>query len=167
MISLIKQVEELTAEDIETWPIWEFTNAHEHISETVVRPVTRIPVTSMAGRLVATRVRSASGDRFLAQLGNIDLSDPRSTEQFLTISVIRNGQWFTMARYHDIESDKRGPSVLASVLGMSVDDLFPISYDISELCIGNPAVLVGTIYKEPREKLTKAELRQLSVSRRL
>jgi hypothetical protein len=70
-----------------------------------------------------------------------------------------------MARYHDIESDKRGPSVLASLLGMSVDDVFPISYDISELCIGNPAVLVGTIYKEPHEKLTEAELRQLALNR--
>ena len=167
MTSPIKQVEDLTVSDIETWPIWEFTNAHEHISETVVRPVTRIPVTSMAGRLVATRVRSASGDLFLAQLGNIDLKDPRSTEQFLTISVIRNGQWFTMARYHDIESDKRGPSALALVLGMSVDDVFPISYDISEFCSGNPAVLVGTLHKEPREKLTEAELTRLAVSRRL
>jgi hypothetical protein len=164
MIYRIKQLEELTAEDIETWPIWEFTNAHEHISETIVRPVTGIPVTSMAGRLVATRVRSASGDLFLAQLGNIDLSDPRSTEQFLTISVIRNGQWFTMARYHDIGSDKRGPAALASVLGMRVDDVFPISYDISELCIGNPAVVVGTIHKEPREKLTEAELIRLAAS---
>jgi hypothetical protein len=130
-----------------------------------MRPVAKLPVTSMAGRLVATRVRLASGDRLFAHLGNIDLTDPRRTEEFRTISVIAHGQWFPMTRYFDIQSEKYGPSAFAAFPGMNVDDVFPISYDISAFCSGNPDVLVGTIDKEPREKLTDAERRRLSMSR--
>jgi hypothetical protein len=163
MISLVKDVQELTAADLEAWPVWEFTNEHEATSETIVRPVTRLPVTSMAGRLVGTRVRLASGREIRAELSNIDLKDPRQTEQFLSLSVLREGKWFTMARYHDIESDRRGPGALAAVLGMNIDDVFPISYDISKFCIGNPAVLAGVIRKEPREKLSREEIIRLAV----
>jgi hypothetical protein len=94
-----------------------------------------------------------------AIIGNVSAGDPRSTEHFLTLSVERSGRWFFLPRYHDFDYGERGPEALARFLSLSPDDVFPIAYDLSPYVEGgDPAALSGTITKEPREKLTRAEL---------
>jgi hypothetical protein len=53
--------------------------------------------------------------------------------------------------------------VLAQFLGLQVDDVFPISYDVRRYSQGNPAALAGGILKEPRERLTQGEIMALGV----
>jgi hypothetical protein len=130
-----KRVDELTIEDIRVFPVWEYTNTDEDEDETVVRPVKRMPVKSLTGRIVGTEVTLADGTRRWATLSNIDETNRRLTEHFLTLSVFDRGAWFTMARYHDVDAAKRGPTALATFLGMSLDAVFPISYDISRYCV--------------------------------
>jgi hypothetical protein len=158
-----KKVEELTAADLQAFPIWQFTNSHEETSETLVRPVKKTPVKTLTGRLVGTRVRLANSSEIWALIGNVDLANYRLTQHFLTLSVLRRGRWFTMARYHDFDSRDRGPPALATFLGLRVDEIFPIVYDIRSVCLGDPAVLVGAIRKEPLEKLTRAQIVALAV----
>jgi hypothetical protein len=96
-------------------------------------------------------------------LGNIDTSNPRLTEHFLTISIEFNGKWFHLARYHDYDFADRSPAKLATFLGKEVDSVFPISYDIRSFAEGEPYALTGTIEKEPQERLTRAEIIAMAV----
>jgi hypothetical protein len=71
-----------------------------------------------------------------------------------------------MARYHDYDSRQRGPAALARFLGLRVNAVFPITYDIRKFSRGNDAALAGTIQKEPVERLTRAQVIGLAVPRR-
>lgn len=157
-----KAIESLRVSDLRATPVWEYVNC-EGADETAVRAVKRVPVQSLDGRLVGTEVELANGARVWALIGNIDADDPRLTEHFITLSVERNGQWFTLARYHDVDYAENGPEALARFLGLPVGDMFPISYDVRKYVRGDPAALAGKVLKEPREKLSRAEIIALAV----
>jgi len=161
--SRIKDVNALTVADLKAFPVWEYVNDDEK-GEMAVRPV-RTPVSSLSGRLVGTVIRLANEAEVWALIGNVDASKPRPTQHFLTLSVFRDEQCFTLARYHDVDAHKRGPQALADFLGLPIDQVFPISYDLSRFSKGDLAALTGRIEKEPRERLTRDELIKLSVSR--
>ena len=86
--------------------------------------------------MVGVRVRLANGEEVWGLIGNVDASNPRLTQHVLTLSTFHGGRWFTMARYHDIGAEKNGPNVLARFLGLPVDNVFPIAYDIRRFCVG-------------------------------
>ncbi|MGB9116491.1 hypothetical protein [Bradyrhizobium sp.] len=152
----IKPVESLTVADFEAHPVWEFLNDDE-IGETFVEPV-KIPVKCLANRVLGAQVRLANGLQVWALIGNFDVTNPRATQHFLTLSIERSGKWFYLARYHDIGSTVDGPEALARFLGLGVDDVFPISVDVRRYVQGDPKALTATVLREPREKLTDAEL---------
>lgn len=95
---------------------------------------------------------------------NVDTRNARSNEHFLTLAIERDGQWFTLARYHDWDWAERSPDALASFLGLSVEEVFPIRYDLRKYSKGETAALVGQVLKEPRERLSRSELIALAVS---
>jgi hypothetical protein len=117
----------------------------------------------MTGKIVGMQVHLRNGSKVWAILGNLDLENERLTKHFLTLSVLRGGAWFTMARYHDFDSEKRGPLTLSDFLGLTIEEVFPVSYDISDYYTGSPRVLVGVIEKEPIERLSRAEIIALAV----
>lgn len=158
-----KRVEELTDADLNLFPVWRYVNDEVRHGEIFVRSIKKTPVKNLDGCVVGTRVRLANGAEVWALVGNVDSNNPRLTRHFLTLSVLRDGSWFTMARYHDFDFDERGPKALAAFLDLRVDEVFPISYDISRFCVGDAAALVGTIEKRPREKLSRAEIIRLAV----
>lgn len=160
-----KRVDELNEADLRYFPVWEYTNEENGGSELLVRPVASLPVSSLSNRLVGTDVRLANGSHVLGLLGNVDLANPRSTRHFLSLTVFRAGSKFDLARYHDIGVRRFGPEALAAFLGLDVNAVFPIAYDLRELCVGLPEVLVGQLDQEPSERLTRAELIALAVGR--
>jgi len=157
----MKPVDGLTVADLRAHPVWEYTSGGAN--ETYVRPIKRIPVTSLTGKEVGTEVTLANGDRVWALIGNVDSANPRLTTHFLTLSVERDGSWFHLARYHDFDADKRGPIQLAAFLGLAVHDVFPISYDLRSYVKGASAALHSTIPAEPVERLSRAEVIALAV----
>jgi len=161
----IKKVEALTIADLKRFPVWQYTNDDEKFGEMGVRPIKKIPVRNLNGCIVGTQVRLANGVAVWAMIGNLDSADSRSTQHFLTLSICRDGRWFHMARYFDFDFEERGPQVLADFLGLEIEDVFPISYDIRRYCTGESSALVASIEKEPRERLTRAQLIALSVAK--
>jgi len=155
----MKDVGELTVEDLLAHPVWQFTNNED----TTVRPVKRIPVASLAGRILGTEVVLANRTKVWASFGNIAEHSPQRTAHFLAASFERDGRWFHLARYHDVDYEKRGPEQLAAFLGLPVDDVFPISYDVRKFAKGDPLALCGVIPKEPQERLTEDELIALAI----
>ena len=118
----------------------------------------RVPVANLNGKLIGTEVILANGQRVWALIGNVHPSKPRITEHFLTISLVRDGHWFHLARYHDIDAVSRGPTALAAFLKLPIDDVFPIAYDVRRFGKGDPATLSGHIPKKPRERLSRKKV---------
>lgn len=162
MIENVKPVDSLRVADLQAHPVWQYTN-REGADETFVRPVKQVPVANATGKVVGTQVVLANGQRVWALIGNVDPMNAKLTEHFLTLSVERDGRWFTLARYHDFDYAERGPEALARFLGLSVDAVFPIAYDIRQYAKGEPASLNGHIRKEPRERLSRAEIIAMAV----
>jgi hypothetical protein len=148
--------------DIEKDAVWQYSES-EQGDDTVVRPVKRLPVKNLTGKVVATKVRLANGSLVWALVGNVDIGNPRLTEHFLTLSIEKDGRWFALSRYHDFDYSERGPEALAKFLDLPVNEVFPISYDIAQYVKGVSAALSGAILKEPHEKLTRAEIIALAV----
>lgn len=162
MIENVKAVDSLTVADLQAFPVWQYAS-REGADETYVRPVKRTPVASLTGKVVGTQVALANGERIWALIGNVDTKNPRMTEHFLTLSVERKGQWFTLARYHDFDIAENGPGALSQFLGLAPDDVFPISYDIRSVAKGEDAALQGQVLKGPRERLSRSEIIAMAV----
>jgi hypothetical protein len=160
-----KRVEDLQIADLKAHAVWQFVN-EDALGESSVQPVEPIPVPTLCGKVIGATVKLANGKAAWATLCNIDENDPHSTEQFLALSIERDGKWFHLARYHDFNYANLGPEALANFLGLAVDDVFPISYDLSRFVEGNPAALVGKVPRDPRERLSHDELIALAVPKR-
>ena len=158
-----KRAESLTVEDLIAHPVWMFTGS-DRKGETVVRPVGRLPVTSLSGKILGTTVTLANGSDVWALLGNIDQNNARLSEHYLTISIERAGRWFHLARYFDVDYARRGPEALATFLSLPPEQLFPITYDVRNYVSGgDPAALCGAIPRLPRKRLSIEELAALAV----
>lgn len=157
-----KRMEELTAVDLQAHSVWRFVR-DQRGGETCLRPVARVPVSNLTGKLVATRITLANGHRPWALVGNIDVTNARLTKHFVTISVEQGGRWFHLARYHDFDYAERGPLALAGFLGLQVEDVFPIAYDVSGSVRDAAEGTAGKILAEPDERLSRAEIIGLAV----
>jgi hypothetical protein len=149
--------------DLEQHPVWE-TILDDEADDPSVFPVDALPVTNLGSRFVATRVHLANGKQVWAMLFNVDPTDSRKTEHLVQLRIEHNGAWFWLARYWDIDADRNGPDAFAQFLGLSVDEVFPIHYDLTGLAIGLPSVIKGQILKEPRERLPEDEIIRMCVS---
>ena len=162
MNTSIKDAQDIVPDDFRISPVWEFTNDDEGESDTLVKPVCDLPVSSLANRFVGTQVRLANGQTHWAILDGIDPDDPFKTRHFLSLSIYR-GEWFHLARYHDPEIDLYGPDALAAFLGLRATDIFPISYDVRAICEGDAGALKGTIVSDPQERLSRSQIIALAV----
>jgi len=158
----LKRLSELQVGDLERYAVWELRAATD-LFEPWVIPVEGIPVSNLSNRIVGVRAELHGGTRCWAILGNIHLSNCRATEQFVTVSIERSGNWFDLARYHDVDYSRRGPLQLAAFLELSLDEVFPVAYDISRVAAGIPEVTKGVIPAKPREFLGQSELIELAL----
>ncbi len=161
-----KRADELTPEDFAIFPVWEFALDMEEVDETLVRPVRQLPVYDLDNRIVGANVRLANGTRMCAGIQNIDLKSALKTRHLLSLSLFCDGGWFHLDRYHDYNVEQYGPVALAGKLGLEVDKVFPISYDVSNCCVGDPHALIGTIESDPKDKLGRDEIFELIVGKR-
>jgi hypothetical protein len=143
--------------DLEQHPVWE-TILDDEADDPSVFPVQPLPVINLDSRFVATRVRLANEQLVRAMLFNVDLTDSRKTEHLVQIRIEHNGEWFWLARYWDVDAESNGPEALAQFLGFSVDEVFPIHYDLTGLATGLASVIKGQIPKEPGERLPRDEI---------
>ena len=162
MRDTIKTVDSLTTADLKAHAVWRHVNRDES-GELLVEPAKRVPVSDLVSKIVGAQVRFANGAQAWAIIGNADATNSRLNEHFLTLSIARGNRWFALARYHDPDFLERGPEMLAHFLDMQVDDVFPIHVDIREVVLGGPEALAFNLLKEPKEKLSRAEIIALAI----
>ncbi len=164
MHELPKRVDELTLDDVHRYPVWEFVADDGQSDETFVRPVGSLPVSDLTGKIVALEAFLANGMKQDMLIGNFDAIRPDMNPHFVTLSLFVKGKWFHLARYHDYDSASSRPEALCSALGLTVSDVFPIRYDMTECVRGERSVLVGSFAASPERKLSRVELIALSVA---
>jgi hypothetical protein len=159
------RADELRIPDLEADPVWEYLFDESNDDESNVRPVKKLPVSSLGNRLLGTQVRLHNGKFVWAILENVRLDDPIFTSHFLSLSLWTGKDWFSLARYHDPDFSSRSPDILAAILDTQVGDLFPILYDIRAYCrSGDPSVLQGRVDAVPIRRLSESELIGLAIS---
>jgi hypothetical protein len=146
-------------EDLARFPVWEYDLGSETRpgrDETWIVPVPDLPVASLSNRVIGVGLRFG-GREVVGLLGNIDLDDPLATREFATLSVWRDGAWFHLARYFDIDRERRGPEQFAEFLSLPVGEVFPVRYDLSDIAVGHPEVVRGRIDAEPEVRLSSSQ----------
>jgi hypothetical protein len=162
-----KPVTDLTMKDLASFPIWEYDldgESRPGRDETWVVPVTNLPVTSLSNRVISVKLR-LGGREVMGLLGNIDLDDPRASREFATLSVWRDGAWFHLARYFDMDREQRGAEQFAEFLGLPVGEVFPVRYDLSGIAVGHAEVIRGRIDAEPEVRLSSSQRMALALRR--
>src|SRR5437016_2287797 len=96
-----KAIADLTVEDLSRHPIWDYFEDRK--GRIVVVPVRQTPVRSLRGRLLGCQVALGDGQKQWATLSNIHLKNQSATSQFLTLAITKNGKWFHLARYFDVD----------------------------------------------------------------
>lgn len=162
MIENVKPIDTLKIQDLQTFPVWQYTG-REGQNETYVRPASRLPISNVVGKVFGVQARLANGAFVWSLIGNVDLSNARMNDHFLTITVEKDGKWFGLARYHDFDFSERGPLALSQFLEIPIDEIFPITYDLRKLVRSESAMLRGQILKEPRERLSRSEIIAMAV----
>jgi len=148
----------------EAFSVWEFDLANETKpgrDETWVKPVWLYPVSHLDNRIVGTHLTLANGQTKFGVLSNVVLQDARRTAQFLLVQFMEGQEWFPLERYFDVAYDQHGPTALAEFLDLPLDQIFPLSYDISSVARGLPEVVRGTIPIKPKEILSDEERMKL------
>jgi hypothetical protein len=161
-MSIRKSIDSLQIEDLERYPVWSLVGSDES-GAIMVRPISNLPVSDLKNKFVGLKVRLGNNTQVWALIGNIHVLDPYLNQHFLTIAIFKEGKWFNLARYHDVDYEKRGPARLADFLGLSTNEVFPISYDVSKYSRGIDRALSGEIPMEPKEVLTMEELYSLAI----
>jgi len=164
MPNLSKIIDRLDITDLTEHPVWRFGGETASGTERRVRPVTELPVRSLVGCLVGTRVLLANGEQRWAVLGNINMANPKRTKHFLTMWIENRGKWFEMARYFDVDYKRRGPQQVADFLALPLAAVFPITYNISSVAEVDPSLVRGTIEADPKDRLTEDELIALTLA---
>lgn len=163
----MKPFAKLTPQDFQKHPVWEFCNDAEAAfgDETMVQPVTDLPVDDLGNRVIGTTLRFANGDSVDGILINVDLNDPVKTEHFVALTLYgKDGTMFLLARYHDISADTHGPIACAAFFGLDVEKVFPIAYDIDSIAIGVPGSIRRKIPMNPKRRLDDDELMRMAIS---
>jgi hypothetical protein len=157
----MKRVEDLTISDLEAHAVWEYLD-DMRTREVMVRPE-EARSASLQNKIVGTQVQLACGRLVWALIGNANTQDSKLNELFIGLSLERDGKWFHLARYFDVDYATHGPNELAEFLDLNVNDVFPIQYDIKQWATGNVEWLRGSILSEPRERLKRGEIMALAV----
>jgi hypothetical protein len=147
----------LQVADFKMYPVWELL-LDDDAEEVSVVPVEKLPVTSLDGRVVGTQFRLANEQLVWAAVSNLSTKDPQLNAHLMVARIERDGNWFNLDRYWDVTYPQWGPQALSKFLGLSIEEIFPISYDLTSYAIGNQEALIGRIYSEPRERLSDKEI---------
>jgi hypothetical protein len=158
-----KDVTKLTEQDFVSHPLWRYLN-DDSLGELIVESVDEWPVPDLSGFVVGASVILKSGKICTAVFSNVDVSSSERNSHFLALSIWNNRRRFHLARYHDRAQEKFGPQALANLLGLSVDDVFPIKYDLTQFVLNaNASVLINEVPLEPKNRLTRREIISLAV----
>jgi hypothetical protein len=137
-----RPLEEISFQELLDVGVWEYDLDEEDYTdeqdETWLRPTLEVPVDDSFFGVFAVPVRLGNGQQIPAVLHCIDLREPTKDNTAAGLTVEKDE-----IRCCD-EFD-----VMAQFLGLSMDDVFPITYDLSAYAIGHSEAVRGVINRPP------------------
>jgi hypothetical protein len=140
--------------------LWRYVPARDD-GQLRVRPIQRSRVGMFQGVLISGKVSFSGGLSFWGMLDGISLDSPRfSFHNKVLRLMLHNCEWFELAKYNDPEAIKasRGPAVLSEKLGLSLNEIFPISFDFRRQAQCENSLFVGSFEVSPSWGLTRSEV---------
>lgn len=160
-----RPLEAIPIDELMRHGVWEYDLNEEAYEpeqdETWMLPVRDLPVDDLLNRITATEVTLANGAVLPAIIGGVSVRSEEATREFITVSLATDYGWFHLARYFDVDCEDYGPDALADRLGLRVDEIFPLCYDVSRLLMGLQTVTKGSIPAVPDRRLSAEERMQL------
>jgi hypothetical protein len=131
MRKLEKSISDITISDIKKYPVWEYiSDEANYPDESWIKPVKKYPVETLENRIIGLQVTIANGQKLWAIIENIDFSNDEITKHCISLDLFYNDDWIPLARYYDINYNKYGPQQLADTIGLPIDEVFPIRYEL-------------------------------------
>jgi len=152
---MIKEVSALTPLDLRQYPVWEYVFDLDRVPEcdqdmptdTSVTPVKELPVDDTGNCVIGTKVKLNNGTQEWAMLSGLTLPSPdgRTGTVFVHLFDQKRAEWadFPPRDYPVYRAD--APREVSALLGLAMEDVFPLSYDIRGLVAGPEQMLQGTI----------------------
>ena len=157
-----KSITEITVRDIKKCPVWRFTN-DSATNDLEVESIANEAFSNLSGLVIGAKVTFSDGSQHWALLQNVSLAGQKVNDHFLMITIHHDGEWFSLARYHDVNVKKQGPEGLAAFIGMPIANIFPIEYDLRDALKSDSLSLVGVIREEPPSRFSQSELISLAL----
>ena len=155
------RLDDLRESDLSEHPVWQF--AASGGAEIVVSPVKRLPVDHLRSRLVATQVALANGQQTWALISSASANSARHNQHLATVAILWRDRWFRLAHYIEFDRETRSPEQLAKFIGLTLGDVFPISYDLRHAVRGTEEALVGRLFAEQKERLSTDQFYALAL----
>jgi hypothetical protein len=160
-MSLAKPANKLTAKDWEKYPVWTFDLGNEGKAgrdETWMAPVKKLPATDIRDGGCRTVAQLACGEPVTLVLWNLDLNPERTLKLMAQYRVKpmtkaeRNAylssctpDFWIFANRKWWRSNWDGRAGLLKCLKRTLEEIFPIKYDISKLAVGADRIVRGEI----------------------
>ena len=147
------------------YPVWEFLNDDEHpLGDTAMQPVSDLPTRQFDGRIFGTIVTLADGSLFPATIADLNFGPKKYRSHFRSLTLFAKGKRFHLANYFQLRYQEQGPAALAAFLGKTTEEVFPISYDISDIAVGPSDVVRGQFKAEVKDPIPRHRLMEITVS---
>ncbi|MCX7112818.1 MAG: hypothetical protein NTX45_22405 [Proteobacteria bacterium] len=157
-------LEDLRPDDFSEFWLFEYIPSKD--GRLWVKPVKAKKIKKFTGRIVASKVILADNSYCSALILGINIETPEFSRhnRELILWIPKLG-WFRLAQYFDSNEIKaiRGDDVLCDALEKSLDQVFPISFDLRDRSSIDSPCLTGTFEHDPSWGLSGAEVMQILV----
>ena len=157
-------LDELSPNELGHIWLWEYVPSKD--GRLWVKPIKTNKTKKFSGRIAGCEVTLADGTGNSAFIEGIDIETPEFSRhnRELILWIPKLG-WFRLAQYFDSNEIKaiRGDEVLCDALGKSLDEVFPISFDLRDRSSIDSHCLTGTFEHNPSWGLSGAEVMQILV----
>ena len=154
-----KPIQDLTLDDLRSFPIWEFASDEKTIDgrdETCVRPVDAMSIDRdrPASLSVAADFETASGRQLAGLVGlAVAIWDDGSVESSNAVVITDRKYVFAWPA----RGSERGE--VASEFGLSEEEFFPLAYQVRVLVLGESTRRAGVLNESPQSPIRIPPLR--------
>ena len=147
----MKQASDLRPVDFAAHPVWEFAPEEIGIDECSMIPVLDLPVENLDQRCLGTEVILADGTKVWAIL--YELWPQMTVEQLISSQKFRFFRGDSACDWpaEDFQPGTVDADGLADFLDRGVEAVFPFTYDVSKLVVGEQAVTRRSVAREEED----------------
>lgn len=161
-----KPISAMHVDDFGEYKIWEYDlRCSKGSDETWLRPIKKYPAKTMVNRIIGIPVILNNNKEVYGIISNIDTHDPICTQHLLQLSLFIGNDLFHLCRYWEEGLlGREGPKALSNKLHLHVDEVFPISYDLSQYVTGDELSIKNVIESAPQRRLSREDVFRIFIN---